>query len=129
MRKIRLIASAILELDVEAAAFLPKRVVPGPVHRERENLRIAAEDRRRSVALMDIAVDDGNPAAAEVALQHTGGYGHIIEDAIPLAPVGKGVMGAAGEVGGTSVRQRGMCGGHGGANRSARALHHLRRPG
>ena len=62
------------------------------------------EDRRGAVALVHVAIDDGHAAREPVALQHARGDGDVIEDAIALAAIGKGVVRAAGQVGGCSRR-------------------------
>ena len=40
--------------------FLPEREVVSAVHREGEHRRLVSEDGRGAVALVDVAVDDGN---------------------------------------------------------------------
>ncbi len=128
MREIRLITGAILQLDVEVARFLAKRVVSRSMHRESEHVSVAREDRGRSVALMHIAVDDRDPPDAGVTLQNTTRNRHIIEDAVALPAVGEGVVGASCEIGRAPFVNGGVCSRNRCSDRSARALDHLRRP-
>ena len=66
--------------------------------------------------------------ARPVALQHARGHGDVVEDAEAFAAIRERVVRAAGQVGGRAFVQRGVGGGNGGADRSAGALDHLRRP-
>ena len=69
------------------------------MQREREDRRIAAKDGGGAVALMHVAVDDRGARDDAVALQHRRGDRDVVEHAVALAAVAKGVVGAAGEVG------------------------------
>ena len=68
-RQIPVIGSAVLEPDVEIAPRLEHRVVVLLVDREREDTRIALEDHRGAVAVVDVAVHDRRPADLAVALE------------------------------------------------------------
>ena len=52
---------------------------------------------------MDVAVEDQHLPHNATRLQLTGRHGRVVEHAIPLAPVGAGVMGAPGEARGHTV--------------------------
>jgi hypothetical protein len=57
------VAGAVGEVDVEVAGGLGEGEVAGAVEREGEDAGVVGEDRRGAVALVDVAVDDHDPAA------------------------------------------------------------------
>ena len=73
------------------------------VHREREHRGITLEDGRRSIALMHVAVDDGNATNGALALQHADGDGHVVEHTVAFAAIAEGVVRATREIRGHAV--------------------------
>ena len=63
-----------------------------------------------------------------IALQDARGDRDVVEDAVAFAAIGERMMRAAGQVGGDAVVERGARRGDRRADRSPRALDHLRRP-
>src|SRR5262249_57843906 len=57
-RQIPVVADAVLEADIEVAAWLEQRVVVLLVHRAREHAGVALEDHGRSVAMVKVAIDE-----------------------------------------------------------------------
>jgi hypothetical protein len=78
--------------------------------------------------LMDVAVDDHDPADPALGLHHAGRDRAVVEHAITLAAPGEGVVGAAGEVDREAVDERGPTGRDGRAGRAQRALEQRRAP-
>jgi hypothetical protein len=99
----------------------------GAVERDGEHARVAGEDRRRAVALVDVEVDDDDPAR-RLRLQDARGDGDVVEDAVAAAAPRRRVMGAAGQIGGDAFDERGTRGRQRRADRAARALDHLLAP-
>ena len=97
--EIFIVAGPVFERDVEIADFLPEREVVSAVHREGEHRRLVSEDGRGAVALVDVAVDDGNARDCAFAQQDGGGDGDVVEDAVAFAAIAERVVRAAGEVG------------------------------
>ena len=63
-----------------------------------EDARIIAEDQRRAVAMMDVAIDDRHTAHFLRFQQELSGNADIVEHAETRAAVGPGMMAAAGKV-------------------------------
>jgi hypothetical protein len=94
------------------------------VQRQRERVGVGAEQLRRSVALVDVAVDDQHA----VRPQHRGRHCDVVDEAVPARGLAAGVVGTAAEVHPDAVAQ-GVAGRlHGAARRAPRALDELRRP-
>jgi hypothetical protein len=68
------------------------RIIGGrvSVHGTIEHVAAAIEDRLRAVAMMRVEIDDGD--TLELATQHLGGNGGIVEIAEARAAVGIGVV-------------------------------------
>ena len=60
--------------------------------REREDRLVAREDRRGAVALVHVAVDDGDALQSRLRLQRARRDRRVVEDAEALAPVAEGVV-------------------------------------
>jgi hypothetical protein len=121
------VAAAVGQGDVEVARRLAEREVPGAVERDREHARVAGEDRRRAVALVDVEVDDDD-AQRRLGLQQARRDGDVVEDAVAAAARRRRVVRAAGEVGGDALVERGPGRRHRRTHRPARALDHLLAP-
>src|SRR5207342_420727 len=113
---------------VEVARFLREREVACAVDGEREDRIVAGEDRRGAVALVHVAIDDGDARESRLGLQRARGDGGVIEDAEAFAAIAERVVRAAGEVGAPAARERLARRGEGGTTGAARALHHSLRP-
>ena len=92
--------------------------------REREHRRVSAQDRRRTVALVHVCVNDDDPLDEALRLHRAGGDGAVVEHAVAFAPVSKRVMGAAGQVRRESLLQRCEAGPQSPARSPPRALDH-----
>ncbi len=66
-------------------------------HVERECGRISGEDLGRTVALMDIAIQDHHSPDTALRLQRADRHGHIVEHAEPFPVCREGMMGSAGQ--------------------------------
>ncbi len=97
------------------------------MERDREDARVAGEDRRRAVALVHVEVDDDD-AQRRLGLEHAGGDRDVVEDAVAAAARGGGVVGAAGEVGGNALAKGSARRRNRRPDRAARALDHLLAP-
>ena len=62
------ISGPVLQAVVQVARRLRGRVVALLVHREREDVGVVPEDRRRPVAVMDVQIDDRRPPHDSLAL-------------------------------------------------------------
>src|SRR5690606_18898356 len=86
------------------------------------------EDGGGAVALVHVAVDDGDAASAALGPHRQRGDGGVVEHAEARAEVPVRVVRAAGEVGGTGraalAIERAAAGGQRGAGRTARAFDH-----
>lgn len=98
--QVGLVARAHRHLDVDVAALLGGEVVAAAVEREGGDARLALEDDGAAVALMHVEVHNQDPPdeLRVVAKRHEGGHTDVVEDAVALASVGKGVVRAAGKV-------------------------------
>ena len=68
------------------------------MHREGEDIGIVFEDPRGAVALMHVEIDHQRPGDPALAAQGPDRDRHVIEDAVSLAVIGKGMVGSPGEV-------------------------------
>ena len=66
--------------------------------------------------------------AVRLGLHQSRGDGSVVEDAVAAALVGRGVVGAARQVGGHAAFQRRPCRSDGGSDRTTRPLHHRLAP-
>jgi len=128
-RQVLVVTGAVLQPDVERSGMLAQREVSRAVDRHREHGGIGAENLRRAVALVDVAVEDQHPVHRPAGLHLPGGDGGVVEQAVALPPVAAGMMRAAGKAGGQAVGEGG-----GGridrrAGRTQRPLHQRRAPG
>src|SRR5262249_40705984 len=111
--EIPVVAGAVFQADIEIARRFEEWIVVLLVHREREDARVALEDQRRSVAVVDVEIDDGPAREAATVLQHANRDGDVVQRTEPLAMRGERVMQAAAEVRRTAVlerRRRGVTG-------------------
>ena len=76
------VAAAIGQLNIEVAGLFAEGKVLRTMHRQREDRFVLGEDRRRTVALMNVQIDDGDPqgtahtmAAGMFGLHQPGGHG------------------------------------------------------
>ena len=117
------------ESDVEVAGFFGAGVVTLAVDRVGEDALVLAEDAMSAVALVRVGIGDKNAEIGSRLVQIADGDGHVIEHAVAEAAFGKGVVGAAGEVGGHAMRERVMTGGDGGGGFEGGAVEQARLPG
>ena len=96
--QIKLIRRAVRQGNVEISIALGEGIVPGSVHREREDRGITLEDRCGAVSLVDIQIDDDGAANGLFALQDSDGDSSIIENAEALTMRCTGMMSASGQV-------------------------------
>src|SRR4029453_8208013 len=73
-------------------------VVRAAVEGEGEAARVAGEQLRRAVALMDVAVDDQGAVEPAVLAEHGDRDGDVVEEAVATALRPRGVVRAAAEV-------------------------------
>jgi len=97
--EVLVVTHAVREADVERRAHLARRIVALTVHRERKDVGVALEDRRRAVALVHVEVDDERAARPALPLQDADRHGHVVEHTESLAVIRERVMRAAREVG------------------------------
>ena len=90
---------------------------------------LVGEEEGGAVSLMDVQVEDGGGGDPSLAAEEREGYGAVVEDAVAVAGVGAGVVGASGQADADAVFQGVAGGGDGGADRAAGALDQLGRPG
>ena len=88
---------------------------------------IAGEDRRRTVALVDVEVDHQRMADQPLGQQHPSRHGDVVEHAEAGAEAGERVVAAAGGVAGDAVLQRQPGGQHGAGDGAAAAQRQHRR--
>ena len=62
------------------------------MHRERENVWIALEGRRRAVAVMHVEIDDHRPPDDPFPLEYADRDRHVVDETKPLAVIGEGVV-------------------------------------
>jgi hypothetical protein len=117
--QVHVVTSTIRQRDVERALLLVEGVVADAVHREREDVAVAREQRRRAVALVHVAVDDRTPAGAAFRLHRTDCDGYIVEHTETLAERGVGMMGAPRQVDGGTLAEGGSRRGDGRADGTA----------
>ena len=122
------IRCAVRKGEIQIPRFLVEREVGGPMHGHGQDRGVVSEDVCRSIALMDVQIEDGHALDPARGLKHPAGYGHIIEDAKPLASVGKGMVRPSGQVHGGPGVERGSPGLEGPTHGSAGPFHKPRRP-
>ena len=94
-RQVRLVVGAILETEVQVRGWLPHGVVVLLVHRKREHVGLVGEYDRRAVPVVHIQVDHRRTPDCAVAAQHFDCDRHVVDQAEPLAVIGRRVMKAA----------------------------------
>jgi hypothetical protein len=115
--------ATVRQLDVKRAPLLAEGVILATVEREREDVGVVGEDRCRAIALVHIEIDHGDALGAMVAPRHGDGHGEIVEDAEPLPATAERVVGTAGQVSGSTVREGPGERGQRAAGRAARSVH------
>ena len=136
-RQIRPIGAAVGQIDVHIAGLFLERKVLRAVQRQREHRRVVAEDRRRAIALVHIEIDHPDPQqaagqrlqAVHLGLHQARSHRHIVENAVARAFLSRGVVGAARQLRGHALGQRGARGSDRGAHRPPAAHHHALAPG
>ena len=109
-RQIFGIARSVGQTDVEIAHFLRLGIVPLAVNRKRVNGWIIADDRRRAVPLMHVAVNYQYVGNEIVSLKISRRHDTVVEQTETLASIPISMMGAARQIDGTTVNQRGTAG-------------------
>ena len=94
-----------------------------------EYRRVAGEDNGCPVALVHVAIDDHDALRPPFGLHKARRHGDIVKNAISLAMVRVGVMGATSQAGCNAIFQSCAANSDRSAHRAARALHQPRRPG
>src|SRR6056297_756149 len=87
------------------------------------------QDAGRPIPLMNVTIDDNSPPNQTFLAQHSQRNRGIIKDAVTFPAVGKGVVRAAGKIGGDAFTKRRSGGRDRGSRTAAAALGHLGRPG
>ena len=88
--------------------------------------RIAGGDGRRTVPLVHIAVQHHHPPGAAFSLHRPSRDDAVVEQAIPLPSIKKGMVGAPAQVDGDAILQRGPAGRDSAAGGVARPLDQFR---
>jgi hypothetical protein len=141
-RQVRVVARAALEVDVQVGRDTSSDVracedggrnrfpwvIARAVERQREALRIAAEQVRRAVALVDVAVDHQRSPRPALGAHPVERHGDVVEQAVAARKVAPGVVGAAAEVHAEPVLERVARRRHRPADRPPAALHERLRP-
>ena len=107
---------------IEIPRLLGRRVIATDVDRVREATRDAAQEGMGAVALVRVGVDDEDAQPGVLGRQRGAGHGDVVQDAETEAAGGEGMVGAAAEVGGQPVRERGSGGEEGALGLAAAAV-------
>lgn len=94
--QIQNVVAAVWQFDIQVAARLDEGKVVRAVQRESENLPVVGADRRRTVALMHVAVDDRHALDETFGEHNPRRHRCIVENAEAFAVRGMRVMRAAG---------------------------------
>ncbi len=90
------VAAAVRQFDIQVAARLDEGKVVRAVQRASENSPIVGADRRRTVALMHVAIDDRHALDETFGEYDSRRHRRVIENAEPFAVRGMRVMRTAG---------------------------------
>jgi hypothetical protein len=99
---------------VEGAADLVGGVVFADVDGVGEDAGVAGEDGSGAVALVGVGIDDHDFDVGLLVLEVADGDGDVVEDAVALAVLAEGVVGAAGEADADALSEGGVAGEAGG---------------
>ncbi len=127
--QIAVIGGSVRERDIQIALFFPKWIVGFPMHRERKDLGIVLENEGSSVSLMNVQVDDGDPARESGLPSVQSGDGYIVEHAEAFAVIRAGVMCTTGKVHRKTICESRAHGRQRSTHRAARPFYQFRRPG
>ena len=94
------VAGAVVKGDVEVAELFAEWKIVRAVQRDREDRRFVVKDCCGAVALMHVAIDDGGAHDRAIAQQNRRRDRDVVENAVGFTAVAKGMVRAAGEVGG-----------------------------
>ena len=117
------------EVDVEVGRDALERVVARAVQRDREGVRVRAEQVGGAVALVDVAVDHQRPLGEVLGAQLAERRDDVVEQAVAAREGAAGVVGAAAEVHGDAALQRVPRRRQRAGHRAPPALDQLGRPG
>ena len=127
--KVAIIGGAVGQRDVERAAFFSEWKVVRAVHRKRKDVGLVTKNRRRTVSLVHVGIEDDGAPDSPFLHEPANGNRDVIEDAVSFAVIGICVVRTAGEVDGKAVVQRGTGSAHGRTHGATRSFDHLRGPG